>query len=433
MRQGDLAVAIWVSLVLAACTAAGGAPPTDAHHKVPTLASISSAVTEAPPVTVAASCDYRAGPLRWRELQVAGSPPSERAGAAVGFDSLHDRLLVFGGYRYPAPPGCPYLQDLWELRFSPEPVWNKLDVGSAVPRARSGGAGAFDPVTGELLVFGGDNWCTGKLDLSNPMDDGMNDVWALSTALGTWSRVHPTGPLPSSRWSLQAELIPTNQALVIQGGYNSHYDYLGDTWALERGPGTAHWRRLTGHGAGPGERSYAYHWYDPERALMVVAGGNHCPGSCPLVNLDDGFVLEGLDRPGSQGWEPLSVAENIPARFVGRLCAYDPKAHRATCPRGRYYPGPADSDNVGVESFDTWTFTFDGPRSGRFEKLDTGGTWPAGWGTDLVYDPKRDRFVAFGGAKGTPSFGTFGTTNEVWVLERDWSRAPCTPAPVHRP
>ncbi|GMV39108.1 MAG: hypothetical protein AMXMBFR64_08240 [Myxococcales bacterium] len=380
-----------------------------------------------------AECDYRDVPFRWRKLDVEGAPPTHREGAALGFDAVRDRVLVFGGYEYPAPPGCPYRQDTWELRFWPVPAWTKIDGGSVIPRARSYGSGDFDPATDSLLVFGGANWCTGAFDINNPSDYGVNDTWRLDASSLTWSRVHPAGELPWTRWGAQAVLVPETHSLVVQGGYNFNVDFVGDTWELGPSGSGSGWARVAGHEEGPGERANALHWYDPERAMMVVAGGARCFGSCPTIHYRDTYGLTGLGRGGPKTWYELHLTSNIPHRFSGGRCAFDPVAHRATCSRGRYYPGPPSEDAVGVESYDTWTFTFEGPRSGRFEIVDTGGTWPKGRNADLMYDPKRDRFIAFGGAVGTGSAGNFTTTNEVWVLERDWTRAPCTPPPVHRP
>ncbi len=78
--------------------------------------------------------------------QIATTGPSPRAYAAMQYDTVRDRILVFGGEfgNENAP------NDTWELRGS---TWSLLPVPG--PEARRYAGSSFDSSRGHMVVFGG--------------------------------------------------------------------------------------------------------------------------------------------------------------------------------------------------------------------------------------------------------------------------------------
>ena len=101
----------------------------------------------------------------WRLAPTSGEKPAPRAWVAGGYDPNSRSLLVFGGYRL------------------------GVDQGPSTP-------------AGEL--FGPTNY--------------ENDLWSWSLETFTWTRLHPTGPLPAPRDNAVAFFDATRGGLVVFGG-----------------------------------------------------------------------------------------------------------------------------------------------------------------------------------------------------------------------
>ena len=93
----------------------------------------------------------------WGELGTTADPaasatddprPLGRAQAAVAFDPARHLLYVFGGARQGA-----YLADLWVLELATT-TWHRLALAGG-PVGRAGAAVAWDPVLDRMMLFGG--------------------------------------------------------------------------------------------------------------------------------------------------------------------------------------------------------------------------------------------------------------------------------------
>src|SRR5438477_12793832 len=92
--------------------------------------------------------------------------------------------------------------------------WIQLSP-SASPPPRSYLAMTYDPVSGKIIMFGG--------------DDGrryLNDTWAFDGT--TWTHLHTRG-LPLARAAAQMAYDAVTQKVVLFGGFKGR-NYLGDTW-----------------------------------------------------------------------------------------------------------------------------------------------------------------------------------------------------------
>lgn len=158
----------------------------------------------------------------WAEVKPKSSP-SPRSQAAMVWDPVGQRVLLFGG-RNSAKNDSDVLDDLWAWDGS---TWTEVDATASTdqPSARAGAAMAFDPIREAVVMFGG-------TDGSGP----QNDTWQL--AGDEWELVQETGaagaPAPRVGFSMGYS-ISTSQ-LVIFGGSKGECPKdcsdLDDTWIL---------------------------------------------------------------------------------------------------------------------------------------------------------------------------------------------------------
>jgi hypothetical protein len=142
-------------------------------------------------------------PSEWGELipnGAAGSPPA-RSGHSAVYDSVNNRMIIFGG----CSANCaPVLNDVWVLAnangMGGTPAWTELSSGEG-PAARTNAAVAYDEEYNELIVFGGQDGSANQCST-------FTDVWVLTTAngLGVPARMvglsRPRGAIwsPWSKW-----------------------------------------------------------------------------------------------------------------------------------------------------------------------------------------------------------------------------------------
>jgi hypothetical protein len=113
-------------------------------------------------------------PMQWTQLTVSGTPPSQRWGHSIVYESAHDRLLLFGGY---GP--TTWNDDVWALNLAGTPTWKLLAPSGGPPPARVWAGVVLDPTRDWLIVDGGN------------ASGIFRDTWALefdqpTPALATW-------------------------------------------------------------------------------------------------------------------------------------------------------------------------------------------------------------------------------------------------------
>ncbi len=156
-----------------------------------------------------------AGTPTWTQLAPTGTPPSARALHTAIYDSVRDRMVVFGGS--PGP-----LNDTWTLALAGSTGWSQLAPGGTPPGARKSHTAAYDPAQDRMIVFGGGAGSGSNL---------RNDVWALALAGSTgWSQLAPGGTPPSVRFHHSAIYDQKSGRMMVFAGYSGVF--LNDTWAL---------------------------------------------------------------------------------------------------------------------------------------------------------------------------------------------------------
>lgn len=190
--------------------------------------------------------------------------PGPRDGHSLAFDPLRGRVFMFGGTVDSLGSGYSgYLSNgIWSLESgSPSPAWAP-EVGTGGPvLPREGAVLAVDTARDRLLLFGGANGST-----------ATNEVWTRPLSGGTaWTRLVVAGTLPHQRSYAGAVYDPDGDRLLVHGGYEYSYGYLGDLWALSLA-GTPHWTKLINTG-GPGACSETQLSWDSVNQCLYVVGG----------------------------------------------------------------------------------------------------------------------------------------------------------------
>jgi hypothetical protein len=220
-----------------------------------------------------------AGNPAWTQLIPSGTAPSPRFFHSAIYDSLRDRLLIFGGHN------GSFLNDVWALSLAGSPAWTQLAPNGTPPSPRYGHSAIYDPLRDRIIMFGG--------------DDGirLNDVWTLSLAgTPTWTELAPSGTLPSPRSFHDAIYDPVRDRMLVFGGNDG--SYLNEVWALSLA-GTPNWSQLAPSGPMPKSRSGAA-IYEPDHDRMVIFGG-----SAGSSLLNDVWALQCLGSTCEVGVSPM--------------------------------------------------------------------------------------------------------------------------------
>ncbi len=305
----------------------------------------------------------------WTQIAPLGTPPAARCGAAAIYDPARDRMVLFGGSVEPGHSGAAFA-DTWGLSLAGTPAWCPLSTGESSPSAREAASAIYDPWNDRMLIFGGWDGLTGTI---------LSDTWAL--ALGgapTWSQV-PAANAPHGRQRHAAIVDPATRRMVISGGDGWQQDaYLADTWALPIGDAAAGgvWTQLATTGANPRVGSQAAA-YVPEHGSLLEFGGEETGNLCYELAL------------GTLAWARVNA--NAPDTFPPRREAAElviaPAANQLLV-----FGGDPD-DWTGQP--DLWAGSLVGPVT--WDQLPTDGAPEANIAPNLAYDSARRRLISFSG------------------------------------
>jgi len=177
----------------------------------------------------------------WTQSEDIG--PSARTGPALAFDSIRERVVLFGGL---AGDGSTFFADTWEWDGT---EWTQMaDTG---PSGRQGHAIAFDSKIKRVVLFGG-----GIVGDSLGRNQPFGDTWSWD---GTeWTQEDETGPSARSFHRLAYDAV--RDRVVLFGG-DSSSSILGDTWEWDG----SRWRQVAD--TGPSRAGYGM-GFDGSRVLL---------------------------------------------------------------------------------------------------------------------------------------------------------------------
>ncbi|MFN0149240.1 MAG: kelch repeat-containing protein [bacterium] len=286
----------------------------------------------------------------WTRSFPTGAAPTGRRGHSLIYDSLRDRVILFGGY------DGNYRRDVWALSLGSSPAWTLLGTaGSAPPVGMYGHSAIYDPVRDQMVVYGG--------DYGGPSE--FADAWALSLdGTPTWSMISPVGAKPPRRALHATAYDPVGERLVIMAGRSGTLNHLSDAWALSLS-GTPAWTELTPSGSGFAGREASAAIYDPVERRVVIFGG----WSDETGELADVWALK---LGANAGLTQLAPAGDLPAPRWGDIVQYDPSVDRMLMFGGS---GPYRGDLWELRWFI------------RPGKVDDGDGIDKNWGTPLAAMP----------------------------------------------
>jgi uncharacterized repeat protein (TIGR02543 family) len=165
----------------------------------------------------------------------------------MAYDPGTGQLVLFGGDGGPSD-----LNDSWTWNGS---TWTQLSPATSAP-LRQDSSMAYDPGTGQLVLFGG-------YDQSNGAE--LNDTWTWNG--GTWTQLTPATSPPARDSASMAYDRGTGQ-LVLFGGYDGVTGHFDDAWTWEGST----WTQLT-PATSPPLRLGASMAYDTGTGQLVLFGG----------------------------------------------------------------------------------------------------------------------------------------------------------------
>jgi uncharacterized protein YjdB len=313
----------------------------------------------------------------------SGTAPQARYGHVASYDSVNNRMMIFGGNLGPSSCG----NDVWILSGANgqngTPAWSSTTASGVPPVPRVYADGVYDPNTNSLIVFGG-NDCTSNY---------FNDVWVLSNANGlsgapTWTELIPSGTAPPARESSTAVYDSTNNILMVYGG-DAGGSPFGDFWVLSNANGTGGtpvWTQLLPTGTAPASRTGHTAVFDSVNDRMTIFGGTTSGGT----TLSDAWVLTTANGiGGTPGWIL------IPAQGTAPSLAYHTAVFDSARDNMYVFAGISSQDKLQANNH---AFTLDGANgiSSTGEKWFLGG--PAvRYSHSAFYDASTNALFVFAG------------------------------------
>lgn len=161
----------------------------------------------------------------WETLATAGTSPPGRYGFFYAYDSVNERIVLFGGAQTPTmtDPVNP-AHDTWALELDEDPPrWELLAGDEASPAGRRNGCWALDAKDNRLFIWGG----TADA-MSTTQGLHVLDLDSVSVA---WVDLSPPGDAPA-RSSCSAVYDGARDRVLFGFGNDTNAIYV-DLWALE--------------------------------------------------------------------------------------------------------------------------------------------------------------------------------------------------------
>ena len=287
----------------------------------------------------------------------------------------HDRLetvvLVNGGPERGKPAEEPL--ELWSWNGSD---WSPLSTAEHRPVWRNWAAVAYDSARSVLVIHGGIQ--SGSVEFDETWEwDGQ-----------TWARFTNTGP-GAREGALMVYDVARGKS-VLFGGATENLEVQGDTWEWDG----QEWVLV--EETGPPARFPGGMVYDPARGYVLMYSGHFAEMTGEFIDYNDLWAWDG----GS--WREIPLEGPTPGHRTHAALVYDPVIEKTLL------------TGSGNQTFLSDVWAWDGT---QWEEMPTLNT-PTRSGHNIAYDPKRDRFVLFGGVDrpgGKALTDTWEWDRETWI------------------
>ena len=191
----------------------------------------------------------------WTEVTPAISPHG-RGSAAMVYDSLNDKVLLFSGYSESGPD----VSDTWAYDYISN-TWEEMSPDVS-PHARYGAAYTYDTENESMLLFGGNS------------NGYFSDTWSYDYSSDTWTEMNPVSHPPALKWS-QMVYDSNAQKSILFGGDNVLSRAQNETWIYDSSIND--WVERQPTIAPPAKEAFGFA-YDPVAEKAVLFGGTlHTP------------------------------------------------------------------------------------------------------------------------------------------------------------
>lgn len=325
----------------------------------------------------------------WTPVATSGGP-SGRAGSGMVYDSALGKVVLFGGCTSGSfdDLNCSATDDTWTYSGG---TWTQLHPAVSPP-ARVLPSMAYDPITQEVVLFGG---LTGS-----PSNTSLDDTWEFDGS--TWNQLFPSTRPPASGMNEAMVYDPSVGAVVLfasgatTSGGGIPTASFNETWTFSGGQ----WTEVL-NGSGPAPRGGEAADFDVASASMLLFGGNQCglfAGSPECTSLGDSWTY------ANGTWTERNESLAPSPRELAAL-AFDPQLNGSLLVGGE--SGGAYFDDVWAYGNSSWTYVVSplvpAPRDGA----------------QLVYDPTDHAMVLFGGYLhiGRPGDEAELYFNDTWTFQ----------------
>ena len=304
----------------------------------------------------------------WEEITPdSGDMPSARTNATVVYDSLMNRMILFGGR---APSGD--LNDIWAFDLAAGKWQSLMPTDGPTPAPRRTAGGAYDHENHRMFIWTGQG------------SNFFNDIWAFDLQQEIWTEFTPPDPKPNTRYGVAGVFDPVAGDVVTFAGFTSDGRF-EDTWRFNAPENT--WLDVTSQ-LFPPRRCLHSGSYDEREHRLIIYGGQQSGA------LDDIWALDLAQNT----WSNLTPSTRPTGRYF-TTNVYDRWSHRIIIFSGRLAGGGRGND---VWGFDLTTNTW--------QEIMPSGTLPdQREGAVAVYVPSEGRMVVFGG-RGSSYY------NDIWSL-----------------
>jgi RHS repeat-associated protein len=252
------------------------------------------------PTTAAA--EIRVNPeANWHNVQPSGQMPSFLFEHSTAYDPISDQLIIYGG-----DTGGNALDTLYRVSHasgSGPANWTQISAAGTSPGGRAAQTTIYDSLNDRMIIFGG---AAGAYD---PIFNDVYVLANAAERSGqaTWLRLTPSDPKPLPRIWHNAVYDATNNRMIIFGGRRASAEYFNDIWVLTNANGlggASQWIQLSPAGTGPGPRYYVSSAYDEgSNRLMIWTYSQVDPSQSDVWILSN---ANGLG--GSPAWTQYPIA-----------------------------------------------------------------------------------------------------------------------------
>lgn len=320
----------------------------------------------------------------WQRLETTNTPPARRD-AAIGYDPVRHRLILFGGRSVTQT-----FFDTWALDLNTL-VWQPLATGDVPrPRARHSMVFGVDTVRQRFLIT------TGQKDSLL-----LNDIWSFDLTTDTWSEIPAQGAIPDIRYGSAGGMSADGNSLLLSHGF-THEGRYDDTRRFDLATNT--WQDVTPGGTRPLPRCLHAATLTQSNDMVLFGGCASGFGPCPL---NDTWFFE--QATGS--WSEIATPTDVEARLFPALASLGNRN------KVLLFGGESGGDSFG----DGWILDME---SRQWSELMVTGNRPearAGhaliWVDSLTQAPQGAALL-FGGQAGSTDF------NDVWMFVPPAENAP---------